>query len=84
VRKGLTVLRTSRNPGFEYSGSRAVSSAAAGSNEPVYLHISFFARAKRGETAGPVYLNLRWLPEQQAWAIEDFLSDSWLALYTPF
>jgi hypothetical protein len=84
VRKGLTVLRTSKNPGFEYSGRGAVSSAAPASKEPVYLHVSFFARAKRGDAAGPIYLNLRWLPEQQTWAIEDFLSDSWLALYTPF
>jgi len=82
VRKGLTVLRTSRNPGFEYFSPRIVSSS--GSNKPAYLHLSFFAKAKRGTTAGPIYLNLRWLPEQENWEIEEVLSDSWLALYTPF
>jgi hypothetical protein len=44
----------------------------------------FFAQSGSNGAAGPVYLSLSWLAEQQTWAAGRMLSDVWLALRTPF
>lgn len=81
VRKGFTSAREALNPGFQYPGLERLS--LSGSNAPLYFHLSFFAKASSGG-AGPVYLSLCWLPEEQTWSLSRLLADTWLPLYTPF
>jgi hypothetical protein len=70
------------NPGFEYPALDKL--PLDGPNAPVYLHLSFFAKVKEGDRAGPVYVSLSWLPEDQAWAVGRLLSDTWLTLHSLF
>ena len=38
-------------------------------------HVSFFGRAAGSKNAGPVYLSLEWLPEQQTWGASQMLTE---------
>lgn len=82
VRKGFTAAREAPNPGFDYPLVDRLPAAAA--DAPLYFQLSFFAKADAGGGAGPVYVSLCWLPQEQVWAPSRMLSDSWLRLNTPF
>jgi hypothetical protein len=75
VRKGFTVMTEVPNIGFEYPG---LHDQPVGTDDAsLFFQLSFFAQTKRGEKAGPAYLCLGWVPEDQEWALCRMISDSW-------
>jgi hypothetical protein len=70
------------DPGFDYLSSTDLQPGAP--TEPVFFHMSFFARFDHSENVGPVFVSLGWLPQDRAWSLCRMLSDKWLALHTLF
>ncbi|MCW5553940.1 MAG: hypothetical protein KIS67_17520 [Verrucomicrobiae bacterium] len=82
VRKGWTTATEAMNPGFVYPALKDQRTASG--EKSLFFQLSFFAQSYNGEKAGPVYLCLGWLPEDQEWALCRMISDSWLGLHIPF
>lgn len=70
--KGMTVLRQTIDPGFSY-GFAAPSNSVP--REPLFVHLSFFARSSSSTNAGPVYLSLGWSDRSQNWVLSGMYSD---------
>jgi hypothetical protein len=77
--KGFTMAAVMPNPGFSYPGDGSKLSQAS----PI-LNLSFFAKAGASTNAGPVYISLCWLANDEQWALNRMVADSWVALRTVF
>ncbi len=82
VRKGWTTATEAMNPGFVYPALKDQPTASG--EKSLFFQLSFFAQSHDGEKAGPVYLCLGWLAEDEEWAVCRMISDSWLGLHIPF
>ncbi len=80
--KGFTAYVVQPNPGFRYGEERSVG-AEAGSQQ-TYFHMSFFAKVNGLEHAGPLYLSLQWLPQEETWALAGLITDNCLGMRTIF
>lgn len=77
VKQGFTVAVEAVDPGFVYSSEKALKA-------PLLFQLSFLAKANGLENAGPVYISLLWVEEDQNWALNRLLTDSWLRVKTLF
>jgi hypothetical protein len=82
VAKGLTVLRQANDPGFRYVTPSSLPTNA--SPEPVFVHLSLFARSSGSTNAGPVYLSLEWSEQSQNWVLSQMYSDVLLNMHVMF
>ncbi len=82
VAKGFTVFVEHLNPGFVYTSQPSPSGGP--SHLQLFFHLSFYARSTASERAGPAYISLCWLPEDQAWALGGFITDRCLGIRTIF
>jgi hypothetical protein len=82
VAKGFTAFVEHVNPGFLYDS--LPSPAVGPCEQEVFFHLSFYARSYASERAGPVYISLRWLPKDQAWALGGLVTDRCLGISTIF
>lgn len=77
VKRGYTAAREAIDPGLAYGSGRA-------STEPLLFELSFLAKANGSEDAGPVYISLLWVEEDQEWALNRLMTDHWLQVKTIF
>ena len=77
VKQGFTMAIEAVDPGFSYSRGKP-------SNMPLVFQLSFLAKANDPQNAGPVYISLLWVEEDQNWALNRLLTDSWLKVKTIF
>jgi len=82
VGKGLTVAVEAANPGLVYTS--VGDPLKPGTEVPIYFHLSFFAKANGSTNAGPVYVSLCWLEEEQEWGLSRLITDQWLGINTVF
>jgi len=82
VRKGLTVAVEAANPGLVYTSLPG--SLKQGPDEAIYFHLSFFAKVNGSTNAGPVYVSLCWLEQDQEWGLSRLITDQWLGIKTVF
>ncbi len=82
VRKGMTVAVEAANPGIRYTGDLPTSTPNP--DRSAYLHISFLAKANGSDNAGPVYLSLCWLEQDQQWGLSRLIADQWVGIKTVF
>jgi hypothetical protein len=83
VAKGLTAALEAPNPGFEYTGTGTPSGQGPESKQ-LYFHFSFFAKVEGSDSAGPVYISLAWLPQDQSWGLSRLIADRRIPLRTVF
>jgi hypothetical protein len=82
VRKGFTVANVAYDPGFRYLSLEK--SSVENPGEPLFFHLSFFAKFNGTEYASPVYLSLRWLDQEQTWVLSGMITDTWSRVRTMF
>ena len=82
VAKGMTVAVEASDPGIQYT------SLAFSPNQPpdpdLYFHLSFFGKANGSANAGPVYVTLCWLKQEEDWGFSRLIADSWVGIKTVF
>jgi hypothetical protein len=66
VRKGMTVAFEAINPGFVYDSSAGP-----------YFEFSFLARVGL-HNVGPVHISVQWLAQNDDWAVNRLIADTWL------
>jgi hypothetical protein len=77
VRNGFTASCDSTDPGFVYGAKKWP-------GPPLLFEVSFLAKASGSDDAGPVYISLEWIEEDQNWALSRLMTDSWLHIKTIF
>jgi hypothetical protein len=77
VNNGFTASYDSIDPGFVYDTAKRP-------GPPLLFEVSFLAKANGSQNAGPVYISLLWVEEDQNWALNRLLTDSWLRIKTLF
>jgi hypothetical protein len=70
------------NPGIRYTGD--LPSSAPNPDQSVYLHLSFLAKANGSTNAGPLYVSLCWLEQDQEWGLSRLITDQWVGITTVF
>lgn len=78
VKKGFTVAAEFCDPGFQYLKPTNSDST------PLVFQLSFIARSKDSHAAGPVHMSLLWIVQDQNWAVNRVILDTWLGFSTLF
>lgn len=79
---GFTVGREAVNPGFQYTGAQEHS--AGTSENPLLFDFGFLAKFNGTDTAGPVFVSLRWSDKDQTWVLNRLITDNLLNISTLF
>ncbi len=82
VAKGMTVAVEASDPGVQYTSLGF--SPTQPPDPDVYFHLSFFAKANGSANAGPVYVTLCWLKQEEDWGLSRLIADSWVGIKTVF
>ncbi len=80
--KGFTIAEGALDPGIQYLSLQ--NAPTDGPEAPLYFHLSFFAKMNGSENAGPIYVSLCWLPEEQQWGLSRLIADRWVGMATVF
>lgn len=78
VKQGFTVAAEITNPGFYYGIPNTPESV------PLLFEFSFLAKVDESAVVGPLHISLLWLDQDQEWALNRLIADSWLRLQTLF